>query len=503
MLKKRTVPAQTVGYLLLWSGIILLLGRLCVFMVSLGNVVSPPVTSTPPQPGLTSASVENGMVYFTAENRMYALRASDGKQIWQRFDNFSGPPTIVNGMIYEISFRDIVALRASDGVSLWNYFPSDEGDAAQPGSTQIEQITADRIYVYDGQVLDVLTAESGGRIWSAGDAVNIVDINTLNISNGVVYYATHDKSNSNSTIFARRALDGTIFWKYSASVAGQSCIVTSMAQAMNILYASASCNNGTGRTFALRTSDGNLLWQSSMSGQFSVTNGVLCLHITQGSAALADLYVLQASTGKLLWHDAPGTSQRQTQVWTPGNGYVYLLDNGTLSARRLSDGQAAWNMGFSSPATAQTFETFSTPVFWGLLNNIVYLQSSIVNQDTHVAFNRLYALQANTGKQIWSFQQDRSDLTWTSVNIDAATGTIAIQGLDAQHPTDLYLLHATGGELLGSMIQSQAANTILMVNGLIYVTSTTGDGNNTPFKYSVRVLHADNAGDKTLWEFGA
>lgn len=503
MLKKRTIPVQTVGYLLLWGGIILLLGRLCVLAASLENVASAPATSTSPQPGLTSASIENGMVYFTAENRMYALRASDGKQIWQRFDNFFNPPTIVNGVIYEISFRNIVALGASDGLSLWNYFPSDEAGAAQPGSTQIEQITGGRVYVYDGQILDVLAADSGGRIWSAGDALNLVDINTLNISNGVVYYAMHDKSSTNSTIYARRAQDGNVFWKYSVSVAGQPCTVTSMAQAMNTLYASASCNNGTGRTFALRTSDGSLLWQASISGQFSVTNGVVSLHITQGSGALADLYVLQASTGKLLWHDAPGTSLHQTQVWTPGNGYVYLLDNGILSARHLSDGQATWNMRFSPTTKAQTFETFSTPVFWGLLNNIVYLQSSVVNQDTHVAFNRLYALQANTGKQLWSFQQNQSDLTWTTVNIDAATGTIAIQGLDAQHPTDLYLLHASDGELLGSMIQSQAANTLSVVNGLVYVTSITGDGNNTPFSYHLQAFQPDNQGDKLLWEFGA
>ena len=493
---------QTVGYLLLWGGIILLLGRVCTFALSLGNAISPPVTSTSPQPGLTAASIENGMVYFTAENRMYALRASDGRQAWQSFSNFTSPLTVANGVIYETGFHEITALRGSDGLLLWRYFPSDEGDTAQPGNTQIVQITGNRIYMYDGQVLDVLIADKGLRAWSAGDAVNVIDINTLSINNGVAYYAVHDVNNTNATIYARRALDGKILWTHSASVAGQSCAIASMTQAMDAIYASASCNTGTGRTFALRASDGSVLWQSTMSGQMSVTNGVVCLHITQGPAALADLYVLEASTGKLLWNDPSGTSQHQTQVWTPGNGYAYLLDNGTLSAHRLSDGQLAWSMGFSSSTTSQTFETFSTPVFWGLLNNIVYLQSSVVNQDTHVAFNRLYALQANTGKQLWSFQQDQSDLTWTTVNIDAATGTISIQGLDTQHPTDLYLLHATNGELLGSMIRSQAVNTMQIINGLVYITWIHGDGNNIPFSYHVQTFRPGIGDNKLLWDFG-
>jgi outer membrane protein assembly factor BamB len=514
MLKKKTVSMQTIGYLLLWVGIILLLVRGCTFALSLGNVVSPG-PSSPPQPGLISASVENGMVYFVANNNLHALRSSDGKQIWQGFSNIIDPPVVANGVVYEINFGEIEALSGSDGGLLWRYNSSNEGEIIRPGTTQIVQVADKRIYLYDGQVLDVLVADSGiagtGRsAWSSNDIVNAVDINTLTISNGVVYYAVHPRNDAtttpaapDNTIVARRALDGKTLWTYSASVAGQPCAITSMVRALEAVYASASCNNGVGRTFALRASDGALLWQSSISGQFSVTNGVVCLHITQGSPTLADLYVLQASSGKLLWQDQPGTSQQQTQVWTPGNGYIYILDNGTLNARRLSDGQPAWNMGFSSDATSQTFETFSDPVFLGALNNIVYLQSSVVNQNTHVAFNRMYALQASTGKQLWSFQQDQFNLTWSTVSINATTGIMAVQGLDSRHPTAFYLLRASDGGLMGSLLQSQAASTIQIVNDIVYITSISGDGNNTPFRYLLRALNADNIGDTVLWGFEA
>ena len=511
MQKKRTLSMQTVGKILLWGGIILLLARACNFVLSFNNTVSQPDTSSSPQSAPITASIDNGVVYFTANAGIHALRASDGKQMWQSFGGAFNPPIVAGGLIYEINFRNIVAFSASDGRQLWNYF-SFEDESGGPGNTQIVQITGDRLYAYDGQVLDVLIPASGRRVWSTNDATKAIDINTLTLNNGMAFYAVHNTSDATATpattpiddtIVARRASDGVLRWTYNLSRIMPSCSITAIVPAGNGLYASASCNNGTGRTFALRASDGALLWQSSINGQFSVVNGVVCIHITQASPALADLYILQATTGKLLWQGAPGSSQHQTQAWTPGNGYIYLLDNGTLKALRVSDGQAAWSMGFPYNAASPTFETFSNPVFLGELNNIIYLQSSVVNQQTHVAFNRLYAVQASTGRQLWSFQRDQFNLTWSSTSIDASANTLAIQGLDERHPTAVYLLRATDGQLLGSILQSQSASAVLIANNTIYITSISGDGNNTPFSYHIEMYQMNNQGGQPLWTFAA
>lgn len=511
MQKKRILSMRTTGYILLWGGIILLVVRACTFVTSLGNTVPQPGTSSSPQPAPTTASIDNGIVYFTANAGIHALRASDGRQMWQNFGGFFNPPVVSNGLIYEVNFRSIVAFSASDGRQLWNYFSfEDEGGA--PGNAQIVQITGDRLYAYDGQVLDVLVPQSGARVWSTNDATNAIDINTLTINNGIAYYAVHNQSDATTTptttpfddaIVARRASDGLTLWTYSFSHTMPSCAIVSIAPADDALYASASCTNGTGETFALSASNGKLLWQSSASGQFSVVNGVVCIHVTQVSPALADLYVLDATTGKLLWQGAPGSSQHQTQAWTPGNGYVFLLDNGILKALRLSDGQLAWSMGFPYNAASSTFETFSDPVFLGAMNNIIYLQSSVVNQNTHVAFNRLYAVQASTGKQLWSFQRDQINLTWSTASIDASANAIAIQGLDEQHPTAVYLLRATDGKLLGSILQSQEASTVLIASDTIYITSVSGDGNATPFSYHLETYQMGNQGSQPLWAFVA
>ena len=502
---------QTVGKILLWGGIILLLAQVCNFVLSLNNTISSPNIPSSPQPALIAASLDNGVVYFTANEAIHALRASDGRVMWQHFGGSLNPPVVAGGMIYQVDFRTIVAFSASDDRPLWNFF-SFEDEGGGPGNTQIVQITGDRLYAYDGQVLDVLIPASGTRVWSTNDATNAIDINTLTLNNGIAYYAIHNRSDATTTpttapiddaIVARRASDGSPRWTYSLSHNTQSCSITAITSAGDTLYASASCANGTGRTFALRTSDGALLWQSSISGQFSVVNGVVCIHVTSASPVLADLYVLEASSGNLLWQDTPGSSQHQTQAWTPGNGYLYLLDNGTLKALRLSDGHMAWSMGFPYNAASPTFETFSNPVFLGALNNIIYLQSSVVNQSTHVAFNRLYAVQASTGKQLWSFQRDQFNLTWSTTSIDASANTIAIQGLDEQHPTAVYLLRAADGQLLGSILQTQAASTVLIANNIIYMTSISGDGNATPFSYHIETFQPNSQGNQPLWSFVA
>ena len=72
MQKKRTLSMQTIGYVLLWGGIILLLARACTFVLSLNNTVSQPDTSSSPQPAPVTASIDNGVVYFTANDAIHA-----------------------------------------------------------------------------------------------------------------------------------------------------------------------------------------------------------------------------------------------------------------------------------------------------------------------------------------------------------------------------------------------------------------------------------------------
>src|SRR5579859_3686574 len=133
MQKKHTLSMQTVGKLLLWGGIILLLAQVCNFVLSLNNTVSSPNIPSSPQPAPITASIDNGVVYFTANDGIHALRASDGREMWQSFGGSLNPPIVAGGLIYEVNFRNIVAFRASDGSQLWNYFSFDDNGSAGPG----------------------------------------------------------------------------------------------------------------------------------------------------------------------------------------------------------------------------------------------------------------------------------------------------------------------------------------------------------------------------------
>lgn len=109
----------------------------------------------------------NNTLYASVNSALYALRASDGKQLWQvSIGNHASYNLTVSGnTLYIVSFfnPDIYALRTQDGTALWNY---------------------------------------QSRAFSGG-SFPIVD-------NGIVYYSTLD-----GTIYELAASDGTLIANYA------------------------------------------------------------------------------------------------------------------------------------------------------------------------------------------------------------------------------------------------------------------------------------------------
>ena len=62
-----------------------------------------------------------GVIYAVSANGMLqALRATDGKKLWDYPANVSVTPAVANGRVYAGSFDGgLVALRTSDGTPMW------------------------------------------------------------------------------------------------------------------------------------------------------------------------------------------------------------------------------------------------------------------------------------------------------------------------------------------------------------------------------------------------
>src|SRR5215470_7176609 len=80
-----------------------------------GNPVKVGCTGViPPQPSL---HVVNGVAYFGDGNAVYALRASDGKQLWS-YQGRASVSTDGEGTVYVSSNGTVAALQAGNGALL-------------------------------------------------------------------------------------------------------------------------------------------------------------------------------------------------------------------------------------------------------------------------------------------------------------------------------------------------------------------------------------------------
>lgn len=84
---------------------------------------------------MTGATYADGVVYVTSifdvpdnnvtysRSATYAVRASDGAQLWRSQIYSSGAltPVVGSGVVFTTSYGDLLALRAADGQRLWKF----------------------------------------------------------------------------------------------------------------------------------------------------------------------------------------------------------------------------------------------------------------------------------------------------------------------------------------------------------------------------------------------
>jgi len=271
----------------------------------------------------TSESVDgspllvNGTLYVSTradassdrgQGHLYALRVSDGSLLWRYTGQ--GPvytPAMVDGIAYVSSEYGLAALRANDGSPLWHYSPAAiafgspvvsggivfaTGTPLPPNATsnggyllQTIPMTEKMPFKMLNSTLYALRASDGGVLWRYKMSVGIF----LSIIDGRVYLTT-SVSQSQSDVYTLRASDGSLLWRFAMEDTPASIVIVGGAA-----YIGAD-----GALYALRVSDGSPLWRTPMDGMVYNTPVLLGGRIYAGTTS-GYVYALQANDGSSLW----------------------------------------------------------------------------------------------------------------------------------------------------------------------------------------------------------
>jgi outer membrane protein assembly factor BamB len=282
---------------------------------------------------LATPVVDGGRVYAlsgddTALGTLYALSASDGRELWRRSVNANGhqSPLVGAGLVVVTSNR-IYGFSADTGQPLWSY--GDEfGVAYEAALVDGLVVAAD-----DGKL--VALTPSGAEVWWTEPPSRVLGYRLrVSADRGVVYAGGFD-----GILRAVDVRDGTTRW--SAVTYGE---VFAPAVAAGMVYAQASTNY----VFGIDQVSGAIRWSyDTASGMLppgqssnfppSYANGLIFVStgIVAADRSSLDnfLLALDAKTGALRWKAALGR-ERATQPTIAG-GQVFIQTESRLIAYGL------------------------------------------------------------------------------------------------------------------------------------------------------------------------
>jgi len=313
----------------------------------------------------SSPAIANGILYIGSDdNRIYALDASTGVQIW----NFTtgdkigwSSPAVADGIVY-IGSNDkkLYALNASTGAHLWNYTT---GDVISSSPTVANGI----LYIgSNDKNLSALDAANGSLIWRY-IFTDIIEVSSVAVSGGIVYIGLDDKN-----LYALNASTGVRLWNYTAD----DLIWSSPAVANGVVYVGSSA----GTLFALYASNGTKLWNyTTENGIFdsspAVANGIVYFGVTWSGVGNTNynFYALYANNGTKLWNYTTPDGIFLSSPVVTANGIVFVGADAhpDIYAFNASTGIPIWSFNttlatiYSSPAIA---------------NGIVYIGSKLDNK---------------------------------------------------------------------------------------------------------------------------
>ncbi len=192
-----------------------------------------------------------------------------------------------------------------------------------------------------------------------------------------------------------------------------------------------------------------------------------------------NVIAFDAVSGKKLWNYTLGYSE-ETAPWYSSLGapivyndmlYVSAIDDRTLYALDISDGDSIWKFGYASTEAA-------------VAEGVVYVGSGD---------GKVYALNAADGASIWNFTTPNDPNKGNVID----TTPVVSNGIVYIHSADgfLFALNATDGTMLWKLKTSDSHTAPTVVDGIIYVCnqSTTIYAQNATTGSRITAYNVDGA----------
>lgn len=214
------------------------------------------------------------------------------------------------------------------------------------------------------------------------------------VVDGRVYFGSQDKN-----VYAVDASNGDLIWKYTTG----GSIEDSPAVAGGMVY----IESDDGYLYCLNADNGALRWHTSVGSNLEFTYANLVLTsspVVSGSMVYigsldGNLYALNANTGAVVWKAPAGGPVECTPAFD-GAGVYFTAQQ-----------QAAGMLFKADPVTGEILWSFTIPYLHSFLGGTEMLGSPSLEAGMVFAssdFGAYYAVNAETGKMVWSFINTRA-----------------------------------------------------------------------------------------------
>ena len=264
------------------------------------------------------------------------------------------------------------------------------------------------------------------------------------LAGGVLYFGSSDHH-----VYALDAASGELVWRYQTG----GPVFSSPAVAAGIVYVGSDDHH----LYALDAASGEPLWKYETGvlrqrygpGPQVRSTPVVAEGMVYFDSGDGNTYALDAATGDLRWHAAPGDVASSPQAM---NGVVFVgAWDEHLYALDAATGETLWryatNGDLSGRPTVQ--------------ENVVYF--SAVDWSSRDHFLRVYALQADTGEQLWSTRivEGFGEVDYSPVPAGSVVYVSTYSGL--------YTLDTATGEILHTYQGYHLRSAPIVDEGVIYV----------------------------------